>query len=409
MVSPRGTPRGGGSHDAASLTGADARSTIDALMSESSFPPLRVAFLGFSDFERTSLATCFRLAAEREPRYELVYTLTDADLLVADADHSPSVQLVVVTERVGETVFIGSQAPEGAASSLRRPIDALHVMRTLDLLARASGRAPPPTVATRAPKLAPSVRADPPAAADPEHGVIVQSMLHMPAPALALASTATPTPAQPAAPWQQGTKETKVRQEWTGKLPKNKPSPEPASRRPPSRSALATPRRVPVPHVALGSAPPADFIGPPAPSRALLVDDSAIALRFLASRLAVWSLRIDAVGTSGEALQHLAKQAYDFIFLDLELGPASDLDGLALCRHIKRNELAVHASVVMVSAHHSEIDRARGSLAGCDAYLSKPLKETELFTLLRRQGLVPPEGAVVRAPSSAGVWPVLSV
>lgn len=32
----------------------------------------------------------------------------------------------------------------------------------------------------------------------------------------------------------------------------------------------------------------------------------------------------------------------------------------------------------MVSAHHAEIDRARGELAGCDAYLAKPLDDEAL-------------------------------
>jgi AcrR family transcriptional regulator len=30
-------------------------------------PPVRVALLGFSNFERTALAACFRLAGERQP------------------------------------------------------------------------------------------------------------------------------------------------------------------------------------------------------------------------------------------------------------------------------------------------------------------------------------------------------
>ncbi len=324
--------------------------------------PARVAFLGFSDFERSALASYFRLAAEREPRFELVVTLTDADYLVADADHGPSVQLVVVTERLAETVFIGSPAPEGAAASMRRPIDALHVMKALDALVQARNGAAP--VAAMAPPVArPPVRAadPPPPAVVPEVGVIVESMLRMPAPA------AAPLVAPVAAP---------------------------VARRAPAAQPPAAPARPPV------------FVGPPAPPRALVVDDSDIARRFLTSRLLPWGVRSDAAVTSAQVIDLLAQRNYDLIFLDIELGPESELDGLALCRHIKRSALAISATVIVVSAHHSEVDRARGSLAGCDAYLGKPIKEAELAALLRRQGLVAPEGlgakpTAVPAPTGA--------
>ena len=67
----------------------------------------------------------------------------------------------------------------------------------------------------------------------------------------------------------------------------------------------------------------------------------------------------------------------------------------------------------MVSAHHSELDRVRGTLAGCDAYLGKPLQAAELERLLLRQGLkpppptprAPPAGPAAGAVSAAGASP----
>jgi CheY-like chemotaxis protein len=143
---------------------------------------------------------------------------------------------------------------------------------------------------------------------------------------------------------------------------------------------------------AIASAIPPRFTGPPAPPRALVVDDSDIARRYLITRLQPWGLRSDIATTSAEVLELLARCSYELIFLDIELGPASELDGLALCRTIKRSALAIEATVVLVSAHHSEVDRARGALAGCDVYLGKPIKDAELAVLLRRHRLVLPEG-----------------
>ncbi len=369
----------------AALTAASGRPSIGRLMSAHppSRAPVRIAFLGFSGFERTALASYFRLAAEREPRFELVVNLTDADYLVADADHGPSVQLVVVTERLAETVFIGSPAPEGAAASMRRPIDALHVMKALDALVQArGGAAPAPVAAPSAARPPLPTRAAPPPAVVPEVGVIVESMLRMPP----LAPSAPPAP--PAPP-----------------VPPVPPVP-PAPPTPAATAAIATPPQPPAARRA-PAAPlrPPVFVGPPAPPRALVVDDSDIARRFLTSRLLPWGVRSDAAATSAQVLEMLAQRNYGLIFLDIELGPESELDGLALCRQIKRSALAIDATVIVVSAHHSEVDRARGSLAGCDAYLGKPIHEAELAALLRRQGLLPPESLGVKPPAAPKTSP----
>lgn len=277
----------------------------------------RVALLGFSLFERSTLATYFRLATPRDPGFELVSARDGSDFILADADDAASVQLVLTTERLGETVFIGSQAPEGAVAWMMRPIDPLQVMRELDaMLQLRQGGAEP---------------------------------------------AAAKTPAARPAPAEQ----------------------------PP--------------------APPAPPTGP----AALLVDDSALALRFLASRLQPWGLAVECVSSSGKAVERLAQRNYEFVFIDVELGAESELDGLALCQHIKRNHPLAGSVLVMVSAHHSELDRVRGTLAGCDAYLGKPLQAAELERLLLRQGLkpppptprAPPAGPAAGAVSAAGASP----
>jgi CheY-like chemotaxis protein len=127
------------------------------------------------------------------------------------------------------------------------------------------------------------------------------------------------------------------------------------------------------------------------PATALLVDDSEIALRFLETRLQRFGLVMDRALSSGRAIELLSQRRYDIVFLDVELGPGSDLDGLALCQHIKRTQdrPGAPSAVVMVSAHATESDRARGNLAGADGYLGKPLDEVELQRLMLRQGLKP--------------------
>lgn len=121
---------------------------------------------------------------------------------------------------------------------------------------------------------------------------------------------------------------------------------------------------------------------------ALLVDDSAIALRYLQLRLQRMGIEADLATGSARALELLAQRAYGFVFIDVELGDGSALDGLALCQHIRRQHRHVDGRppvLVLVSAHHSPLDRARGSFAGCDHYLAKPASDEALHQLLSQQ------------------------
>lgn len=163
------------------------------------------------------------------------------------------------------------------------------------------------------------------------------------------------------------------------------PAADPGGTEPPAPSPAA----LPVLTQTVASAAPARTIPP---KHALLVDDSEIALRYLESRLQRHGLITQRALTSGKAIELLARDTFDLVFLDVELGVQSDLDGLALCQHIKRHHRhagATPPAVVLVSAHHAEIDRARGALAGCDAYLGKPLDDDVLLRVLIQHGAAP--------------------
>lgn len=262
--------------------------------------PLRVCLLGFSEFESNALGASLRLTVPRQPAYEPVLMLEEADLVVVDADQTDSLATMVRIGRLEQAVFVGTEAPAQADGWLARPVDSARLLRELDRLAFALGLADPQ-------------------ACEP----------------------VTSSPGALSGP---------------GKL------------RPSRRREADTP--------------------PPGWARALLVDDSEIALRFLETRLQREGLFTERALHSGQALEMIARKAYDFVFLDVELGPGSDLDGLGLCQQIKRNPVSSARGhvpvVVMVSAHHAELDRARGALAGCDAYLNKPLDMDQLHRVLQQ-------------------------
>lgn len=118
----------------------------------------------------------------------------------------------------------------------------------------------------------------------------------------------------------------------------------------------------------------------------LVVDDSRIALKFLQVRLQRLGYRVHVAHDAAQAQEKLATHTYAVVFLDVVLGDEGNLDGLALCQQIKQGKVhpaPAKPAVVMVTGRASATDRVRGDLAGCDAYLTKPLMEEEFLAALR--------------------------
>ena len=106
------------------------------------------------------------------------------------------------------------------------------------------------------------------------------------------------------------------------------------------------------------------------PLAALVVDDSLTVRTQLQGALA----RIGVNGALAEngttALEAIKLKRFDVIFLDVVM---PGMDGYALCRQIKSTPATRATPVVMLTSRSSPFDRARGALAGCDTYLTKPI------------------------------------
>jgi CheY-like chemotaxis protein len=117
--------------------------------------------------------------------------------------------------------------------------------------------------------------------------------------------------------------------------------------------------------------------------RVLLVDDSDIALKYMQNRLRHFSYECDMVHSGEEALAMVATQNYQFVFLDVMM---AGLDGYQTCKAIKNNKARRGPApvVVMLTSRGGTIDKIRGSMAGCDAYLTKPLNDKKLAIVLTK-------------------------
>ena len=102
--------------------------------------------------------------------------------------------------------------------------------------------------------------------------------------------------------------------------------------------------------------------------KALVVDDSASVRKQLELELALFDVDVDYAENADEAYQLLSKEVYDLAFLDVVL---PDSDGFLICKSIKNNNK--QTNVVMLTSKASPADKVKGSLAGCDDYLVKPV------------------------------------
>ncbi len=115
--------------------------------------------------------------------------------------------------------------------------------------------------------------------------------------------------------------------------------------------------------------------------RALVVDDSLTVRKQLEQELGASNIQVDSVETGETGLDLMGKHDYDIIFLDVMLPGA---DGYQVCKHIKKNPLLKQIPVVMLTSKSSPFDRVRGSLAGCDTYLTKPVDYQEFKQVLEK-------------------------
>jgi twitching motility two-component system response regulator PilG len=114
----------------------------------------------------------------------------------------------------------------------------------------------------------------------------------------------------------------------------------------------------------------------------LVVDDNATVRLFMKAKLAPFGFEVDYAETGEEAVGLTGSQEYTCVFLDVVL---PGIDGYQVCKMITSNKQAIKkTAVVMLTSRNSPFDKLRGSLAGCDEYLTKPLDEDRLLEVIAK-------------------------
>ena len=136
---------------------------------------------------------------------------------------------------------------------------------------------------------------------------------------------------------------------------------------------------------------------PPSPLPTLLIVDDEPKIRDAVHRAMARDIgRCLEAGTGGEAIDTARRERPDVIVLDLGL---PDMDGIEVCRTIREYS---HVPIVVLSARHSEDEKARLLDAGADDYVTKPFGTVEFRARLRahvRRSRLP---SAVQAPIEIG-------
>ncbi len=154
--------------------------------------------------------------------------------------------------------------------------------------------------------------------------------------------------------------------------------------------------------------------------RILIVDDNETNRRILTKQLASWDLGSESLEGPREALEELRAAArdgvpYDLAILDMQM-PV--MDGMQLARAINRDESIPPIRLVLLTSMGRRGDGAEAREAGISAYLTKPVKQSELYdTIAEVMGLKEPEreeaGLVTRhsileGRPGSGAWVLLA-
>ncbi len=332
-----------------------------------------IALIGFSPSEFSTFETFFRLVSSRRPKpYRAIKEMPTASLVLVNAVGQFEVAAVTDQLRADQLLMtVGATRSERAWRHLDRPINLNGVLIALDsAFGAASGRpvaAAAPAAAVAAPVSAPSVVATSPPVAAP-----TPSPRPAPAPPPMVAVPPPMVPPNIGSP---------VVREMTRPAPiaTGNVAPFPAPSRPIPIDSVAATKRVEPPRFAPQSVGNSGTAV--SRTRILVVDDSDVALKFIHNRLSAFGFQVDQCTSGEEALVRVSDGDYSFVFLDVMM---AGLDGYQTCKAIKGRRYAGGRApvVVMLTSRGGTIDKVRGTFAGCDAYLTKPLDESKMLKVL---------------------------
>lgn len=124
---------------------------------------------------------------------------------------------------------------------------------------------------------------------------------------------------------------------------------------------------------------PVDSAHPPRPT-VLVVEDEASIRELVCLHLGLAHLATVQAADGDAGLTLAREQRFDLVILDLML---PGLDGVTVCRAIRKDSRNRDVPILMLTARREESDRVVGLDSGADDYLTKPFGVHELMARVR--------------------------
>ena len=118
-------------------------------------------------------------------------------------------------------------------------------------------------------------------------------------------------------------------------------------------------------------------------TKILVVDDELAALELIEFNLKAAGYEVVTAADGNEGLQKARTVLPGLILLDVML---PEIDGMEVCKILKRDPATAAIPIIMLTAKGAEIDRVLGLELGADDYVTKPFSPREL--VLRVKGLL---------------------
>ena len=131
--------------------------------------------------------------------------------------------------------------------------------------------------------------------------------------------------------------------------------------------------------------------------KVLIVEDEHDLIRLIKYNLEKEGFRVSSVTDGSLVMAELRREEPDLLVLDLML---PGMDGLEICRQVRRHDRYAGIPILMLTARSGEADRVVGLELGADDYVTKPFSMRELVAriraLLRRHEAIPQRNSVQR-------------
>ncbi|ODS59078.1 MAG: hypothetical protein ABS36_02745 [Acidobacteria bacterium SCN 69-37] len=116
------------------------------------------------------------------------------------------------------------------------------------------------------------------------------------------------------------------------------------------------------------------------PRKALVVEDEPHIRELVALHLRLEGLHVVEAGSGDDAIRIAEAEPFDLVILDLML---PRVDGMTVCRAIRRQRVNGDVPILMLTARREESDKVLGLESGADDYLTKPFGVRELVARVR--------------------------